>query len=237
MCSNHVALRQMANWEGKGTASRTKLMEKLQGLCLSTLTSYSHDLSNNWVHSFTISPSAFLPPSVMLPPHRLLRLLEQAVELQKEKCPFHNTKCDNSLQSVSLLSDHSCSRSVCLCVSPIPGHLRILAVPLTLTIISCWASQAEMIHLANGSICFALAHVLYPVFLLVVGISSLALCAKPWRSTLTRSGSAASPQMAASWPLGPKMAPLSFGTLTKLVFFMSFYIFVLLHIITYFHAQ
>ena len=54
--------------------------------------------------------SAFLPASVMLPPHRLRTLLNQAVELQKEKCPYHNTKLELGLHSFSLLSDHLCSR-------------------------------------------------------------------------------------------------------------------------------
>lgn len=31
MCSNPADLREMAGWEGKGTPSRQKLMEKLQG--------------------------------------------------------------------------------------------------------------------------------------------------------------------------------------------------------------
>ena len=54
--------------------------------------------------------SAFLPASVMLPPHRLRTLLNQAVELQKEKCPYHNTKLEVGIHSFSLLSDHLCSR-------------------------------------------------------------------------------------------------------------------------------
>ncbi|ELT95066.1 hypothetical protein CAPTEDRAFT_161952 [Capitella teleta] len=89
MCSNQAALCQMAKWEGKGVASRTKLMEKLQ---------------------------AYLPASVMLPPHRLLHLLQQAVQLQKEQCSFHNVQSDGSLQAVSLLTDHSCSKEQFPCV-------------------------------------------------------------------------------------------------------------------------
>ena len=53
---------------------------------------------------------AFLPASVMLPPHRLRTLLNQAVELQKEKCPYHNTKLEVGMNSFSLLSDHLCTR-------------------------------------------------------------------------------------------------------------------------------
>ena len=54
--------------------------------------------------------SAFLPASVMLPPHRLRTLLNQAVELQKEKCPYHNSKLEVGMHSFSLLTDHLCSR-------------------------------------------------------------------------------------------------------------------------------
>lgn len=53
---------------------------------------------------------AYLPPSVMLPPRRLQTLLRQAVELQRDRCLYHNTKLDNNLDSVSLLIDHVCSR-------------------------------------------------------------------------------------------------------------------------------
>ncbi|XP_061173975.1 WD repeat-containing protein 26-like [Saccostrea echinata] len=83
MCCNAEDLRETAEWDGKGVESRTKLIEKLQ---------------------------TFLPPSVMLPPRRLVTLLNQAVEQQKEKCPYHNTKSDSNLEAVSLLIDHLCSR-------------------------------------------------------------------------------------------------------------------------------
>lgn len=48
----------------------------------------------------------------MLPPRRLQTLLRQAVELQRDRCLYHNTKLDNNLDSVSLLLDHVCSRLV-----------------------------------------------------------------------------------------------------------------------------
>ncbi|KAF3691415.1 WD repeat-containing protein 26 [Channa argus] len=83
MCSHAEDLRAKAEWEGKGTVSRTKLLDKLQ---------------------------TYLPPSVMLPPRRLQTLLKQAVELQRERCLYHNTKLDTGLDSVSLLLDHTCSR-------------------------------------------------------------------------------------------------------------------------------
>ncbi|XP_039973024.1 WD repeat-containing protein 26 [Xiphias gladius] len=88
MCSHAEDLRAKAEWEGKGTVSRTKLLDKLQ---------------------------TYLPPSVMLPPRRLQTLLKQAVELQRERCLYHNTKLDSGLDSVSLLLDHACSRKQLPC--------------------------------------------------------------------------------------------------------------------------
>ena len=35
MCSTSENLRQLAEWEGKGTAARQRLIEKLQGMCAS----------------------------------------------------------------------------------------------------------------------------------------------------------------------------------------------------------
>uniref|UniRef100_A0A673MLN3 WD repeat-containing protein 26 n=1 Tax=Sinocyclocheilus rhinocerous TaxID=307959 RepID=A0A673MLN3_9TELE len=83
MCSHTDDLRAKAEWEGKGTAARSKLLDKLQ---------------------------TYLPPSVMLPPRRLQELLRQAVELQRDRCLYHNTKLDSGLDNVSLLIDHVCSR-------------------------------------------------------------------------------------------------------------------------------
>jgi len=53
-----------------------------------------------------------MPPTVMLPPNRLLTLLGQAVQLQADRCPYHNTKTVMSVDCVSLLTDHVCSKSV-----------------------------------------------------------------------------------------------------------------------------
>ncbi|RMX57360.1 hypothetical protein pdam_00016009 [Pocillopora damicornis] len=88
MYTTKEELHKKAEWNGKGYLSRHKLMDRLQ---------------------------SFLPASVMLPPHRLRTLLNQAVELQKEKCPYHNTKLELGLHSFSLLSDHLCSRNVLPC--------------------------------------------------------------------------------------------------------------------------
>ncbi|XP_072030182.1 WD repeat-containing protein 26-like, partial [Amphiura filiformis] len=95
MCTNTEELRKRADWEGKGGSSRAKLMEQLQGMA-------SND--QNCIQ-------AFLPPSVMLPPRRLYTLLNQAIELQKHRCPYHNTniKAEDGLQTISLLFDHICS--------------------------------------------------------------------------------------------------------------------------------
>ncbi|XP_038654845.1 WD repeat-containing protein 26 isoform X2 [Scyliorhinus canicula] len=88
MCSHTDDLRAKAEWEGKGTASRSKLLDKLQ---------------------------MYLPPSVMLPPRRLQTLLRQAVDLQRDRCLYHNTKLDGTLDPMSLLMDHACSRNLFPC--------------------------------------------------------------------------------------------------------------------------
>jgi hypothetical protein len=87
MCSSPEEVREALDWEGSGIVSRRKLMEKLQ---------------------------EFLPPEVMLPPRRLITLLTQAVQHQKNQCPFHNEPDSidgesNPFDGISLLADHSCS--------------------------------------------------------------------------------------------------------------------------------
>lgn len=129
MCSHAEDLRAKAEWEGKGTASRSRLLDKLQseqtcprgcgGGCPG-----ARPPGGAWSQTcaalikFNPPPpplcvlAAYLPPSVMLPPRRLQTLLRQAVELQRDRCLYHNTKLDNNLDSVSLLLDHVCSRWV-----------------------------------------------------------------------------------------------------------------------------
>lgn len=82
MCHTRDEMHSVARWDGKGLESRQKLMEKLQN---------------------------FIPPEVMLPPHRLITLLAQAVEMQKNKCRLHNDLIDSSFEGISLLADHECT--------------------------------------------------------------------------------------------------------------------------------
>lgn len=88
--NNASELRKKAEWEGKGPVTRSKLVEKLQ---------------------------EHLPASVVLPPQRLVTLLTQAVEHQKDRCLYHNTKDDNGLNSFCLLVDHVCNRDSFPCVT------------------------------------------------------------------------------------------------------------------------
>lgn len=44
----------------------------------------------------------------MLPPRRLHSLLKQAVELQAERCEYHDISWTTDLDNVSLLQDHDC---------------------------------------------------------------------------------------------------------------------------------
>ncbi|CAI8586748.1 unnamed protein product [Vicia faba] len=48
-----------------------------------------------------------LPPTVMIPEKRLEHLVEQALILQQEACPFHN-----SMDMMSLYSDHNCGKDL-----------------------------------------------------------------------------------------------------------------------------
>ncbi|GFP92630.1 WD repeat-containing protein 26 [Phtheirospermum japonicum] len=52
-----------------------------------------------------------LPPTVIIPENRLVRLVEQALDLQKDACRFHNS----SVGEMSLLVDHQCGRDQIPC--------------------------------------------------------------------------------------------------------------------------
>ncbi|RKP37452.1 WD40-repeat-containing domain protein [Dimargaris cristalligena] len=56
------ALYKQSKWDGAKGISRTRLLEKLQGL---------------------------IPPRMMVPPKRLESLFEQSFQFQKQNCPFH----------------------------------------------------------------------------------------------------------------------------------------------------
>lgn len=107
MCSHAEDLRSKAEWEGKGTVSRTKLLDKLQGEWTDRRVWVLAAGAETWM---AVPPTAYLPPSVMLPPRRLQTLLKQALELQRERCLYHNTQLDGGLDAVSLLLDHTCNR-------------------------------------------------------------------------------------------------------------------------------
>eukprot|EP00111_Clytia_hemisphaerica_P018391 TCONS_00054380-protein len=78
-------LLKKSNWEGKTNGTRQHLINKLQ---------------------------AYLPPTVMLPPDRLETLIKQAFEHQKTNCLYHNSTLDQNLHSLSILSDHKCTRNM-----------------------------------------------------------------------------------------------------------------------------
>jgi len=88
MCTSTEDLLLRSKWEGKGVVTRQRLVNKLQ---------------------------ACLPPTVMLPPDRLGALINQAIEHQKKKCIYHNTQLDKELESISILSDHTCTRHTFPC--------------------------------------------------------------------------------------------------------------------------
>lgn len=81
MCQNAEELKKMAKWAGVKGGSRENLMDNICG---------------------------FFPPNIMLPPKRLNRLLQQAIEMQTEKCNFHCVS--SNIENYSLLTDHICTR-------------------------------------------------------------------------------------------------------------------------------
>ncbi|KAL6553574.1 hypothetical protein OROGR_007416 [Orobanche gracilis] len=52
-----------------------------------------------------------LPPNVIVPENRLVHLVEQALDLQKDACRFHNS----SVGEMSLLTDHQCGKDQIPC--------------------------------------------------------------------------------------------------------------------------
>ena len=88
-----------ANWDGKGFNSRKNLMEKLQS---NGILETRNDLLGSIL--------GYLPPDIMLPPKRLESLLSQAVELQQERCTYHVKPGKLTLDDVSLLKDHACTK-------------------------------------------------------------------------------------------------------------------------------
>ncbi|KAI3465567.1 hypothetical protein Pfo_022230 [Paulownia fortunei] len=52
-----------------------------------------------------------LPPTVIIPENRLVHLVEQALDLQRDACRFHNS----SVGEMSLLTDHQCGRDQIPC--------------------------------------------------------------------------------------------------------------------------
>jgi hypothetical protein len=79
MCPSREALSERADWRGGNPDSRVCLLEQLQNL---------------------------LPPALMIPENRLEHLVEQALEVQRKSCLFHNS----SEHLLSLYTDHRCSR-------------------------------------------------------------------------------------------------------------------------------
>ncbi len=60
--------------------------------------------------SHQISIQVFLPPNIMLPPRRLETLIMHGLEMQCEKCPYHNLSEKPSIESWPLLKDHICTK-------------------------------------------------------------------------------------------------------------------------------
>jgi WD40 repeat protein len=79
MCNTIEDVKSLANWDGAQGDSR---------------------------HQLLISIQKYISPSVMIPERRLENLLQQAFELQRMECVYHNTEDSD----MSLFYDHECSR-------------------------------------------------------------------------------------------------------------------------------
>ncbi|TPX33339.1 hypothetical protein SmJEL517_g03751 [Synchytrium microbalum] len=80
MCSGVDDLKKKAAWDGADGVSRHELLAEVQ---------------------------KHISSAVMIPERRLDSLLDQAIQLQKMSCMYHNTNEDN----ISLYTDHSCDRN------------------------------------------------------------------------------------------------------------------------------
>eukprot|EP00850_Spirogloea_muscicola_P013079 SM000087S23361 [mRNA] locus=s87:252103:261379:- [translate_table: standard] len=79
MCTTPEDLMKTVHWTGSAVKSRFRLLVDLQAL---------------------------IPPSVLIPERRLERLVEQALQAQREHCELHNT----FEEAFSLFADHKCGR-------------------------------------------------------------------------------------------------------------------------------
>jgi hypothetical protein len=74
----------------------------------------NYKVNNKLKQNFSLANNLleYLPPDIMLPPKRLESLLSQAVELQQERCTYHVKPGKLTLDDVSLLKDHACTKYV-----------------------------------------------------------------------------------------------------------------------------
>lgn len=80
LCTSIEDVMQQASWDGAEGASREILLSEIQ---------------------------RYIDPTAMIPKHRLLELINQALEWQKRSCLYHNPKQD---MEFSLFSDHMCDK-------------------------------------------------------------------------------------------------------------------------------
>jgi len=77
ICKDPNDLHKKANWDGAKGKSRNKLLINLQD---------------------------YISPSLLIPENRLLTIIDQAIQLQKLRCLYHNTQNE----TISLFADHTC---------------------------------------------------------------------------------------------------------------------------------
>lgn len=97
MCTEPEDLRRRAGWDGASGISRHQLLDALHGKSVvvsARQTTYVHCTD-------------YIPSAIMIPQRRFAALLQQAQDLQRQRCKYHNPPPDARF---SLYSDHRCSK-------------------------------------------------------------------------------------------------------------------------------
>jgi dipeptidyl aminopeptidase/acylaminoacyl peptidase len=94
MCSSAEDVRNQAQWDGVRGESRAQLLSEL-----------SRQSLHEHVPSRSSQSIESISPSVMIPEHRLAKLLDEIKDVWVARCSYHNTTA-----SPSLYLDHNCDK-------------------------------------------------------------------------------------------------------------------------------
>lgn len=97
MCTEPEDLRRRAGWDGASGTSRHQLLVDLHGkLVVISVRQITY-----------IQCTDYIPSAIMIPQRRFAALIQQAQDLQRQRCRYHNPPPDARF---SLYSDHRCSK-------------------------------------------------------------------------------------------------------------------------------